>query len=156
MQNRLNQKNYNKNNARMKLSISFPHPPIALSPNSKVPLQPRAAAGMNARKMRAKMDTRNAAFVRALAATKEAPQRNFPARTVAVSWYYKLGVPPDVDNVVARLKPILDGCAQAFGMNDRDFESITVRRVKTLGPLAGTLDLIFDTEVPQEGDTEQC
>jgi len=130
----------------MNLTLNFPHPPAALSPNSKVPLRPHAAAGMNARKMRAKMDTRNAAFVRALAATQAFPQRNFPARSVSVVWYYKLGVAPDVDNVVARLKPILDGCAQAFGINDRDLESITVRREKTLGPLAGTLDLSFFAE----------
>lgn len=130
----------------MKLSISFPHPPAGLSPNAKAPLQPRAAAGLNARKMRLKMETRNAAFVRALAATNDVPQRNFKARRVSATWYYKLGVAPDVDNVVARLKPLLDGCAQAFGINDRDLEDISVRRVKTLGPDAGTVTLEFDTE----------
>lgn len=130
----------------MKLSISFPHPPAGLSPNAKAPLQPRAAAGLNARKMRLKMETRNSAFVRALAATTAYPQRNFPARRVAATWFYKRGVAPDVDNVVARLKPLLDGCAQAFGVNDRDFEDITVRRVKTLAADAGTVTLVFDTE----------
>jgi hypothetical protein len=65
---------------------------------------------------------------------------------VAATWFYKRGVPPDVDNVVARLKPLLDGCAQAFGVNDRDFEDITVRRVKTLAADAGTVTLVFDTE----------
>jgi hypothetical protein len=76
------------------------------------------------------------------------PQRNFPAREVSVTWYYK-GIIPDFDNVVARLKPLIDGCAMAFGINDRDLELGRVRRVHTLGKNAGKLFLIFDTELTQ-------
>jgi hypothetical protein len=53
---------------------------------------------------------------------------------------------PDIDNVVARLKPLIDGCALAFGINDRDLELGRVRRVHTLDEQAGTLVLHFDTE----------
>ena len=132
----------------MQLSITFPHPSNALSPNAKAPLQPRAAAGLNARKMRIKTETRHAAFVLANKALNSVPQRNMPAREVEVCWYYK-GVCPDVDNVVARLKPLIDGCAQAFGINDRDIELGRVRRVHSLGTEAGTLTLTFNTELTQ-------
>lgn len=130
----------------MTLTISFPHPPKQLSPNGKVPLLARAAAKLNAMKINLKKTTRDGAYLRAISALNHVPQRNFPAKQVEVTWYYKRGVPPDVDNVVARLKPLLDGCAEAFGINDRDFESISVRRVHTKSGLAGTLDLTFDTE----------
>jgi hypothetical protein len=56
---------------------------------------------------------------------------------------------PDVDNVVARLKPLIDGCAQAFGINDRELELGRVRRVHTLGKEAGTLILHFNTDTEQ-------
>lgn len=92
-----------------------------------------------------KTKTRNAAYLRALRAIATVPQRNFPAKLVEVTWYYK-GMKPDVDNVVARLKPLIDGCSMAFGINDRDLELGRVRRVHTLGKEAGTLVLHFDTE----------
>lgn len=130
----------------MQLSINFPHPDKVLSPNSKMPLQARAAAGLNAMKMAAKSATRQAAFVQANKALNSVPQRNFPAREVEVCWFYK-GTKPDVDNVVARLKPLIDGCAQAFGINDRDIELGRVRRIHALGSSAGTLTLTFNTEL---------
>ena len=93
-----------------------------------------------------KAKTRNNAFILARAALANVPQHNFPARFVEVTWYYK-GIKPDVDNVVARLKPLIDGCAQAFGINDRELELGRVRRVHTLDKRAGTLVLHFDTEL---------
>jgi hypothetical protein len=95
--------------------------------------------------MGVKMKTRDSAFVRAMQALNNVPQRNFPAREFSVTWYYK-GVIPDIDNVVARMKPLLDGCAQAFGINDRELELGRVRRVHTLRKAAGTLTLHFNTE----------
>ena len=93
-----------------------------------------------------KTKTRNAAYFRALRALNTVPQHNFPAKYVEVTWYYK-GVQPDVDNVVARLKPLIDGCAMAFGINDRDLELGRVRRVHTLDKkLTGTVTLHFDAE----------
>lgn len=106
------------------------------------------AKGHAVAKMAAKMKTRDSAFIRAMQALNTVPQRNFPAREFSVTWYYK-GIIPDIDNVVARLKPLLDGCAMAFGINDRDLELGRVRRVHTLDKRAGTLVLHFDTELNQ-------
>lgn len=130
----------------MKLEIEFPHPDKVLSPNTQVPLTARGARVHNFKRVKAKMKAREGAFLRAFAATLSLPQRNFPAREVSVIWFYK-GTMPDIDNVVARLKPLIDGCAKAFGVNDRDLELGRVRRVRTLGKNAGKLFLIFDTEL---------
>lgn len=130
----------------MKLDIDFPHPDRVLSPNTQVPLTARGARVHNLKRAAAKAKAREGAFGRAFAATLKLPQRNFPAREVSCTWYYK-GVKPDVDNVVARLKPLIDGCAMAFGINDRELELGRVRRVHTLGKQAGTLILHFDTEL---------
>ncbi len=132
----------------MTLDIEFPHPDRVLSPNSNAPLTARGAKTHGIIKASVKTKTRNAAYLRALRAIATVPQRNFPAKLVEVTWYYK-GMKPDVDNVVARLKPLIDGCALAFGINDRDLELGRVRRVHTLGKEAGTLVLHFDTELNQ-------
>ena len=130
----------------MKLDIEFPHPDRVLSPNSHAPLTARGAKTHGIIKASVKTKTRNAAYLRTLRAIATVPQRNFPAKLVEVTWYYK-GMKPDVDNVVARLKPLIDGCALAFGINDRDLELGRVRRVHTLGKEAGTLILHFDTDL---------
>jgi hypothetical protein len=130
----------------MKLDIEFPHTDRVLSPNSHAPLTARGAQMHGIIKASTKTKTRNAAYFRALRALATVPQRTFPAAFVEVTWYYK-GVQPDVDNVVARLKPLIDGCAMAFGINDRDLELGRVRRVHTLDKkLAGTLVLHLSTE----------
>jgi Holliday junction resolvase RusA-like endonuclease len=132
----------------MKLEIEFPHPDRVLSPNTQVPLTTRGARVHNIKRVEAKKEAREGAFSRAFAATLRLPQRNFPAREVSAIWFYK-GPKPDIDNVVARLKPLIDGCAKAFGINDRDLELGRVRRVHTLGKNAGKIFLIFDTETTQ-------
>ena len=130
----------------MKLELTFTHPDRVLSPNACAPLTARGARTHNLIKASTKTKTREAAYKKALIALNTVPQRIFPARLVEVTWYYK-GMKPDVDNVVARLKPLIDGCAQAFGINDRDLELGRVRRVHTLDKnLTGTLILHFDTE----------
>ena len=129
----------------MTLEIEFMHPDRVLSPNSNAPLSARGAKTHGIIKASVKKKTRNTAYLKALCALSTIPQRNFPARLVEVTWYYK-GMKPDVDNVVARLKPLIDGCAQAFGINDRELELGRVRRVHTLGKEAGTLMLHFNTE----------
>lgn len=131
----------------MKLDIEFPHPDRVLSPNSNAPLSARGAKTHGIIKANTKTKTRNAAYLRALRALATVPNRNFPAKYVELTWFYK-GMIPDVDNVVARMKPLIDGCAMAFGINDRDLEWGRVRRVHTLGKQAGTLVLHFDTELP--------
>lgn len=130
----------------MNLDIEFPHPDRMLSPNTQVPLTARGARVHNLKRVEAKKKAREGAFLRAFAATLNLPQRNFPAREVSVTWFFK-GMMPDIDNVVARLKPLIDGCAMAFGINDRDLELGRVRRVHTLEKQAGTLILHFNTEL---------
>lgn len=129
----------------MQLDISFLHPDRVLSPNASVPLTSRGAKAHNVKRMAEKTKTRELARIKALVAVSKLPQRNFPARWLDVTWYYK-GTRPDVDNVVARLKPLIDGCAAAFGINDRDLELGRVRRAHTLDERAGTVVLHFDTE----------
>jgi hypothetical protein len=130
----------------MKLAITFPHPDRALSPNSSVPLTTKAAVVCNRKRVALKGATRQAAFVQALNATMQFPQRNFPARSYEVRWMYK-GRIPDVDNIVARLKPLIDGCCQAFGIDDRELELGRVRRIHTLGADAGHVEIVFSTDI---------
>lgn len=131
----------------MKLEITFPHPPHILSANASMPRDGGAAGRLNGAKIGAKIKTREAACASAINALAGIAETYFPARLLSVEWYYSRGVKPDVDGVVARLKPLLDGCAKAFGINDRDIELGFVRRIadKTAG---GTVKLIFDTELP--------
>lgn len=49
----------------MKLSIQFPHPDRAISPNGQVPLTKQGAIRMNYKKVALKRATRNAAYVEA-------------------------------------------------------------------------------------------
>lgn len=129
----------------MKLDIEFEHPDRILSPNTQVPLTARGARVHNLKRTEVKTKTRRVAYYKALAARLKCEQQNFPARWLEITWYYK-GMRPDVDNVVARLKPLIDGCAEAFGINDRDIELGRVRRVHTLGDKSKTLVLHFDTD----------
>lgn len=129
----------------MKLEIVFPHPPHVLSANARLPRNSAAAGKLNGAKIGAKMKTRDAARASAAAALAGIMQDRFPASVMSVEWYYKRGVKPDVDGVVTRMKPLLDGCALAFGINDRDIELGSVRRIRDLEN-GGTVKLIFDTE----------
>lgn len=130
----------------MKITIKFPHPDRALSLNSQVPLNARAAVVCNRKRVALKGATRRAAYLEALKVMNYMPQRNFPAKKLDVIWFYK-GRMPDVDNVVARLKPLIDGCCDAFCIDDRELELGGVRRMHTLGEDALTVALTFDTEL---------
>lgn len=124
------------------LRLTFPHPDRAISPNGSVPLKARAAKVQNLKKVACKKATREAAFLEARRALMTMPQHSFVPAEVHCDWVYK-GIKPDIDNVVARLKPLIDGCCLAFGCNDRDLELGRVRRIHSLGKDAGTLTLIF-------------
>lgn len=127
------------------LTLTFPHPDRALSPNGQVPLKAGAAKAVNLKKVALKKATREAAYLTALRAlTAAAPQRAFVPAAVSCDWVYK-GMKPDLDNVVARLKPLIDGCCRAFGCDDRELELGRVRRIHSLGSDAGTLKLTFTT-----------
>lgn len=135
----------------MKLDITFPHPDRILSPNGGAPLTTRGAKGHAMAKMGIKMKTRDSAFVRAMQALNTVPQRNFPAKQISITWFFKYGVEPDFDNIVGQVKPLIDGCAQAFGINDRELVLGRVRRVKTKDAEQGkTVVLQFDTDIDPE------
>lgn len=130
----------------MKVAISFVHPDGVLAPNASFPLQPRAAAAKNALRMRRKAEVRADARVRAEEVLQVMGVERFVPCCVDVRWFYR-GVCPDVDNVVARLKPLLDGCADAFGVDDRCLELGRVQRVHALGELGCEVELVFSDEL---------
>lgn len=118
----------------MKLTMQFTHPPMAVSPNGRVHWGKRA-------KLVAEL--RRSAFLHALSARRSVPAGDcFLPVGYALVWYYK-GPCPDADNCLARCKALLDGCADAFGVNDRGLEVDGIRRVHTLDERAGTLELVF-------------
>lgn len=124
------------------ISLLFNHPDRAISPNGQVPLTKSGALKMNYKKVALKRATRNTAYLLALKELNGS--RYFPAKTVDVIWRYK-GRKPDLDNIVARLKPLIDGCCKAFGIDDRDLEFGQITRRHTLDEEAGTVQLIFFT-----------
>lgn len=97
---------------------------------------------MNYKKVALKRATRNTAYLLAL---KELDgSYHFPAKTFDVIWRYK-GRKPDLDNIIARLKPLIDGCCKAFRIDDKDLELGKAERLHTLDECAGTVQLIFYT-----------
>lgn len=131
----------------MKLTIQFPHPDRAISPNGQVPLTRQGAIRMNYKKVALKRATRNAAYLEAKNAMQYILHRGlFVPHKYDIVWRYK-GRKPDVDNIVARTKPLIDGCCKAFGIDDRDLELGRVDRVHTKGREAGTVLLIFEEEL---------
>lgn len=100
---------------------------------------------MNYKKVALKRATRTAAYLEALKAMDYMPNRHFAAKKFDVIWNYK-GRKPDLDNIVARMKPLIDGCCLAFGIDDRDLELGRVDRMHTLTE-AGTVILSFSTEL---------
>ena len=128
----------------MTLTITLPHP--ANKANGCMPGTRAAALKANYAKMGIKRKERNAGYLAALAAVRKLPDYHgkvqvFKPTGYRIVWYYK-GVRPDADNVVARCKHVLDGCAFAFGVNDASWEFGGVQRVhdKSRG---GEVELVF-------------
>ncbi len=125
------------------ISFRFRHPDRVLSPNAAAPLRGAAAARLRYKQIAAKQKVRDEAILRVRAALQG---RRFVPASYKVVWYYK-GVCPDADNCIARCKALLDGCAAAFGVDDRMFECEGVRRVHSLeAGVAGHVDLVFSGE----------
>ena len=62
-------------------------------------------------------------------------------------WYY-YGQKSDADNCLSSCKAYLDGCAAAWGCNDRDWECAGVRRVRDK-ELCGCVELRFRDTLTQ-------
>lgn len=107
------------------MTIEFPHPPAALSPNGN-----RAHWGTVAL---ARKKCREAAC---LITTEHMLHNNVPTDKVYkhyhICWNYFGTVMPDDDNVVARIKSYKDGICDALGINDRSIHlgSVTFVHVK--------------------------
>lgn len=139
----------------MKLTITLGHP--SNKPNGKVPGTREAALKANYAKMGIKRKERNAGYIAAMGELRALPPvegktQVFMPTGYRIVWYYK-GVRPDADNVVARCKNVLDGCAMAFGANDKNWEFGGVQRVHDKAR-SGQVEIIFnDGEV--FGNSEQ-
>ncbi len=112
----------------MELKVKITRPES--SPNRSVPLTRRAAVRANYAMMGEKQRERRNGFAAAKAAMSEGGVSDFVPTSYRIIWYYKGSACPDADNAVARCKHVLDGCAQAFGCNDRGWGFCGVTRIK--------------------------
>ena len=140
----------------MKITVTLPHPRNA--PNGRIPLTRQAAIRANYASMSAKKQERHDSYTVALHETRkvlDVARRHFlfVPKMYSIVWYYR-GVRPDADNVVARCKHVLDGCAAAFGVNDRTWELGRVKRVHDLEK-GGRVELIF-TDDGEEANNDRA
>lgn len=94
------------------MTIEFPHPPAALSPNGD-----RAHWGTVA--LARKKCREEAAYITTEHMLLHAPPIGKEWKTYHICWNYWGTVMPDDDNVVARIKSYKDGICDALGINDR-------------------------------------
>lgn len=102
------------------ITITMPLPPRILSPNGR---------GHWAAKSKARASQRAAAFGYASAQVRGAGPK-WPRTKLTIRWFAAdKGKIPDVDNMIASAKGILDGMADAGAMlNDRGIESVDLWR----------------------------
>lgn len=95
----------------MTVYVELRHPAKELRPNGRAHMMAV---------VRTKKEARGRARIVALAGMQRAgAQRGvFAPVRYRITWLYK-GTRPDQDNVVAACKAYLDGCADAFSVNDR-------------------------------------
>lgn len=116
----------------MKLMVSVSKPENAA--NASRPLTRQAAVRANYARIAAKRRERNDGWMAARRSLCTLPcdedgRVAFVPLGYKIVWPYK-GVCPDADNVVARMKHVLDGCALAFNVNDRDMDLLGVERLR--------------------------
>lgn len=120
------------------MRLLFRQPPVALRPNGRGCWQVRARLVKNLRAQ---------ARLLTLAVLRKEPERwaGFVPVRYDVTWFYWAGKGPDADNALASCKALLDGCADAFGINDRVLELGRVDRVKVkrADSVAGMVELRF-------------
>lgn len=102
--------------------------------NASRPLSRQAAVRANYARIAAKKRERNDGWMAARRALYTLPcdadgRVAYVPLGYRIIWPYK-GTCPDADNVVARMKHVLDGCALAFNLNDRDLDLLGVERVR--------------------------
>lgn len=124
-------------------SVRFKHPDKILSPNAHAPLKPEAAVKLRYKQINVKQQVKTAAMMQV---RSYLGVRKFRPASYELVWYYK-GISPDADNCLARCKALLDGCAAALGVDDREMDCTGIRRVHTLERgVAGMVDVVFTGE----------
>ena len=124
----------------MTLIVTLPHPAKELRPNGRPHFMARA---------RAKKAARKEAYYTALAELRKAMETIYDrAPIIFVPTHYTLiwvywGPVPDEDNCLAACKAYLDGCADAFGVNDKTLSCAGIERVHDKNK---HIDLIFNDE----------
>ena len=110
----------------VEIVISLPRPERHLTPNCVTGSNPESVWKVLLMHMGAKKRARKVAEKAAGAVVRPVDWQ--PLEYVLV-WYY-WGQKTDADNCLACCKAYLDGCAAAWGGNDRDWECAGVRRVR--------------------------
>ena len=124
----------------MTLTVTLPHPPKELKPNSR----PHYMA-----KARAKKHARQVAYFAALSSLREVMNIEYDGGPIAflpthylLRWHY-WGHIPDEDNCLAACKAYLDGCCDALGINDKTLSCSGIARVHSTPK---HIELIFSDE----------
>lgn len=106
--------------------ISMPHPPASLSPNGRAHWRTKAADAKQVRRDAHLLTWREQQGIITTDDTR------WPAASMRICWMFA-GRQPDDDNVIARLKPVRDGIADAGLVADDGLirvEGVTFERVK--------------------------
>ena len=101
-------------------TVSLPWPPSCLSPNSRAHWRVKAKAAAKAR--------RDAAIACQAAGVRALP---WDAMQVAITFCAPTRRPYDLDNALARCKSLLDGVADATGVDDSQW-NYTITRGETV------------------------
>lgn len=112
------------------VTITLPHPPQEVRPNARVHW---------ARKAKKVKICRQAAFWRCKKTIANAAQ--FTPRFYGVTWYF-FGKVPDADNCLASCKSYLDGCCDAFKIDDKTLDVVYVVRIPDIKK-RGTIEIEF-------------
>ena len=110
----------------MSVTVILPHPAKELHPNARPHFMARA---------RAKKHARQVAYLVALSALRDALAQHDPSTpaTFTPTHYYLRwsywGNIPDEDNCLAACKAYIDGCADAFDINDKTLSCAGIERV---------------------------
>lgn len=124
----------------MTITVTLPHPAKELRPNGRPHFMARARAKKSAR-MSAYFEAMSRLRV-ALAERYHGDAIEFHPTRYTLRWYY-WGNVPDEDNCLAACKAYIDGCADAFDINDRTLSCAGIERVHDKDK---RIELIFSDE----------
>ena len=119
------------------LRLLFEQPPLEVGPNGRLHWAKKARVVKGLR-VRSRLVTQ--AVVHA-----NAEFEGFCPSVYDIEWYYTYGGAPDADGVIGRCKALLDGGADALGVDDGTWDVGRVIRTKVgaKDPFSGKVVLIF-------------